>query len=169
MHLCFWYFWNFRRNLFTCSMTNLPCLHETSPQGSCATLISGFGGPCAQCWWPWSPSVWRCFAFAVWFLLASMPYSLLLDKILQISAGKSLLVKNPDLLIKVVASAFSNLLDTPLSEHLSQPAVNVICQFSSLNGLPHNSRSHLLSFISEFSAFSTKSILNVVVTVMHEF
>lgn len=42
-----------------------------------------------------------------------MPYSLLLDKILQISAGKSLLVKNPDLLIKVVASAFSNLWTHP--------------------------------------------------------
>lgn len=101
--------------------------------------------------------------------MASTPYSLLLDEIFQISAGKSLLVKNPDLLIKVVASAFSNLLDTPLSEHLSQPAVSVICQFSSLNGLPHNSRSHLLSFISVFSAFGTKCILHVVVTVRQEF
>ena len=71
------------------------------------------------------------------FLLASMRYSLLLEEIFPIPAGKSLLVKNPDLLIKVVAaSAFSSLLDTPLSQHLSQPVVSVICQFSSLTGLP---------------------------------
>lgn len=111
----------------------------------------------------------HCLTCAAGCLAASTPYSLLLDEIFQISAGKSVLVKNPDLLIRVVASAFGNLLDTPLSEHLSRPAVSVICQFSSLNGLPHNSRSHLLPVISAFSAFSSECILHVVVTLMQEF
>ena len=148
--------------------TSLPVQLASSPV--CMRPVLKGEEPCyprARRWRPRSPGR-HCLACAVGCLAASMPYSLLLDEIFQISAGKSLLVQNPDLLISVVASAFSNLLDTPLWEHLSR-------LLSVLSASSH----HLMDcltiaeaipyLLSRRSQHSAECILHVVVTLMQVF
>lgn len=101
-----------------------------------------------------------------------MHYSLLFNEItFQIPAGKSLLVKYPDLSVEVVAClALSSLLYTPLSQHLSQPVVSVIYGFPSLGGLPTIAEAnsclslcsqHSAQYVSLCSCCSNAGVLNL--------
>ena len=100
-----------------------------------------------------------------------MQCSLVLDEVTsQIQAGKSLLVKYPDLLVEAVASALGGLLYTPLSQRLSQTVISATCWFSSLAGLPRKQKpslvhQHFLSIQHNIclasSCYSDAQVLNL--------